>query len=191
MLTASEALARLLPPAVLAAPPPEHRADPRQVMWQIYKQMRERGEINLKPLPPEDHFQHRIAELEAENAALKSEKHSPGARQMLCNDAAPGSAPALLDVPMVVERVLSIDPSEGDITPPNEIGVAYVGTKPGPDDPPLPRVIEGRVVPKPPAASAAPPSRQPTWDDSAGGKAWQAWVDAGGAHYDRWGNHNE
>ena len=30
----------------------QDHADPRQVMWEIYKQMRERGEIGLKALPP-------------------------------------------------------------------------------------------------------------------------------------------
>jgi hypothetical protein len=29
----------------------EDRADPREVMWQIYKQMRERGELALKAVP--------------------------------------------------------------------------------------------------------------------------------------------
>src|SRR6266446_2514943 len=36
MLTASEALSRLLPPAVLASPPPEHREDAREHMWKTY-----------------------------------------------------------------------------------------------------------------------------------------------------------
>jgi hypothetical protein len=30
----------------------EEHADPRQVMWEIYKQMRERGELGLKALAP-------------------------------------------------------------------------------------------------------------------------------------------
>src|SRR5580704_1553020 len=59
MLTASEALARLLPPSALAAPPSEPHGDPREVMWEIYKQMRERGEIGLKAPPPEGDSQHR------------------------------------------------------------------------------------------------------------------------------------
>src|SRR5712691_13297128 len=37
MLTAAEALAKLLPAAVLAAPPEEANApDPREIMWQTY-----------------------------------------------------------------------------------------------------------------------------------------------------------
>jgi len=146
MLTASEALARLLPPTVLATPPSEPREDPRQVMWEIYKTMRERGELGLKALPPEGEHQHRIDELEAENERLKARL-----------------AGKTLDV---VERVprggsTAIDLAEADITPPGEIGgECYAGTRPGPDDPPRrsPPVIEGRAMkrPNPPAASAAP-----------------------------------
>jgi hypothetical protein len=90
LIVATESLVKLLP-----SDPPKPEAnhpDPREEMWRIYKQMRERGEIGLKALaPPEDHFQHRINELEAEIAALKA-------------GSAPGSALALPDVPMVVER---------------------------------------------------------------------------------------
>jgi hypothetical protein len=47
MLTASEALSRLLPSAVLAAPPPEaERSDPREKLWQMYMTARERGGIS-------------------------------------------------------------------------------------------------------------------------------------------------
>ena len=133
MLTASEALARLLPPAVLATPPTEQHGDPRQVMWEIYKQMRERGEIGLKALPPEGDSQHRIDELEAEIAALKAR----------------------------LAGGLAIDPAEADITPPGEIGgECYAGMRSGADNPPRPPVIEGRAVPNPLAASAVPQSPQ-------------------------------
>jgi hypothetical protein len=71
MLTASEALSRLLPPAVLASPPPEHRVDPRQIMWETYIGMRRRGEI-AGPEYSRDAALKRIAELEAETAALKA-----------------------------------------------------------------------------------------------------------------------
>jgi hypothetical protein len=87
MVTASEALARLLPPAVLAAPPSVQHGDPREVMFKIDMEMRERGEV-----PPEGHFQHRINELEAENERLKAQL-------------AGGLAPAPPDVPMLVESV--------------------------------------------------------------------------------------
>src|SRR2546427_13124845 len=43
MLTAAEALAKLLPAAVLASPPPEHRADPRRIMFDNYMAIRRRG----------------------------------------------------------------------------------------------------------------------------------------------------
>jgi hypothetical protein len=85
MLTASEALAKLLPPAVLASPPPEHRDDPREQMWQTYLQMRQRGEV-----PDEGTLQAKINELEAEVAALK---------------AGGAGKPVDDDVPEVIERV--------------------------------------------------------------------------------------
>jgi hypothetical protein len=48
MLTASEALSRLLPSAVLAAPPPEaERTDPREKLWQMYMTMRQRGGVSV------------------------------------------------------------------------------------------------------------------------------------------------
>jgi hypothetical protein len=75
-----------------------------------------------------------------------------------------------------------IDPTE--VVPPEE----YLGVLPmlGPDDPPKrsSQVIEGRA--NPPAAPAAPKD----WDSTAHGKAWRAWVDAGGGGGDRWSNNN-
>jgi uncharacterized small protein (DUF1192 family) len=173
--SAIEQLRKLLPEHKLA-PPPEPRGDPRQAMWQIYKTMRERGEIGLKALPPEGDSQHRIDELEAENERLKARL-----------------AGKTLDV---VERVprggsTAIDPAEADITPPGEIGEFYAGARPGPDDPPQrsTRVIEGNAPAVTPAASPAAPGN---WDNTPNGRAWQAWHDAGGggAHYDRWKNRN-
>jgi hypothetical protein len=108
--------------------------------------------------------------LSAENAHLKARLGE-------------GSARALPDVPTVVERVT---PSEADCVPPSELGKFYRGMRPGPDDPKPPVTIEGRAVPKPP--TARPPQ---TWDDTAGGKAWQAWHDAGGSvGGDPWANNN-
>jgi hypothetical protein len=70
MLTAAAALGQLLPPAVLASPPPEHRIDPREVMWQTYLGMRRRGELGERAAEPS--LRQKIAELEAELAALKA-----------------------------------------------------------------------------------------------------------------------
>jgi hypothetical protein len=151
MLTASEALSRLLPPSALAVPPSEQHGDPRVKMFEIYMQMRERGEV-----PPEGWHQHRINELEAENEALKAQLTG-------------GPAPALPDVSQmrqatsdlsvrttddVSQMRQAIDLAEADITPPSELGVARVGIERGPDDPPprSTRIIEAN----PPAAPAAP-----------------------------------
>jgi hypothetical protein len=46
MLTASEALSHLLPPAVLASPPEAERPDPRDALVKLYFTMRERGGIS-------------------------------------------------------------------------------------------------------------------------------------------------
>ena len=89
LVNAVEHLTKLLPERQLATP--SQRDDPRQVMWEIYKQMRERGEIGLKALPPEGGHQHRINELEAENERLKAR---------LAGETSEHS-----DVPTVVERV--------------------------------------------------------------------------------------
>jgi hypothetical protein len=143
MLTASEALARLLPPAVLATPPAEQHGDPRQVMWEIYKTMRERGEIGLKALTPEGRHQHRIEELEAENERLRvqlgvSQQTISRDLSNLCN--AHKSKPAKT-------ASNAITPTEADITPPSE----YLGVPPmsGPDDPPRrsTAVIEATAAP--------------------------------------------
>ena len=70
MLTAAEALAKLLPAAVLASPPPEHRVDPRDVMWQTYLGMRRRGEIGNAQIEAResDRLRACVAELEAQLA---------------------------------------------------------------------------------------------------------------------------
>jgi hypothetical protein len=176
MLTASEALSRLLPPSALAVPPSEQHGDPRVKMFEIYMQMRERGEV-----PPEGWHQHRIKELEAENEALKARLA--------------GGQP---DVPTVVESTRSpasaggstaIDLAEADIVPPGERAECDPGVKPGPDDwraRRSPVTIEGKAVKPAPAAPAprATPTAKP---------AWQDWLDAGGyggPGFDRWSNRN-
>jgi hypothetical protein len=63
---AVQSLIALLPGRELPAPESQ-REDPREVMFKIYMEMRERGEV-----PPEGHFQHRINELELENERLRA-----------------------------------------------------------------------------------------------------------------------
>jgi hypothetical protein len=167
LLMASEALSRLLPP--LREPPSEPREDPRQVLWRIYSEMRERGEV-----PPEGGHQHRINGLEAEVAALKTQL------------AGAGLEPALPDMAMQKGNVrehghLPIDPTE--VVPPGEWrGERYA--RPGPDDP-APRsaaIID--AVPNPPAAAAPAKPPRPAWED------WLAAGGHGGPGYDRWSNRN-
>jgi hypothetical protein len=117
--------------------------------------MRQRGELPLRgEIPDEGLMQAKITQLESENAQLR---------------AALGGSTA-------------ITPGEADITPPSELGQCHVGVVRGPDDPPprSTRIIEGKVAPPAPAASAAPPLRPQAWDDTPNGKAWRAWHDAGG-----------
>jgi hypothetical protein len=77
MLTAADALSRLLPPAALAAPPEEANApDPRQIMWETYSGMRQRGELADLASTFEGRGR-RIAELEAEIERLKAGAPAP------------------------------------------------------------------------------------------------------------------
>jgi hypothetical protein len=78
MMTTAEALSRLLPPAVLAAPPPEHREDPRQYMWRTYLGMRQRGEIGDAVVEARevDRLRARVAELEAQLAGRAPDEPS-------------------------------------------------------------------------------------------------------------------
>jgi hypothetical protein len=128
MLTAAEALAKLLPAAVLASPPPEHRIDPREVMWQTYLGMRRRGELGERAAEPS--LRQKIAELEAEIAALKAA-------------GATVQHPAALPLP----DAKVITPPTSDIVPPGEIGETFVGLQRGPDDPPAKstQVIDGKA----------------------------------------------
>jgi hypothetical protein len=74
LLLASDALAKLLPP--LREPPPADAPDPRHLMWETYLGMRRRGELAV----PESTYEgrgRRIAELEAEVAALKAGVPAP------------------------------------------------------------------------------------------------------------------
>jgi hypothetical protein len=77
LLSASEALGRLLPPAVLASPPSPNCPDPRQIMWQTYLTMRQRGGISEHGTLV-DGLRAKVSELEAELAALKTGAPAPG-----------------------------------------------------------------------------------------------------------------
>jgi hypothetical protein len=89
MLTAAEALAKLLPAAVLASPPPEHRADPRRIMFDNYMAMRRRGE----------QFGQGYDGLKLENERLRAELAALKAA------GAPAPDEPSDDIPVVVARV--------------------------------------------------------------------------------------
>jgi hypothetical protein len=124
---AVQSLIALLPGRELPAPESQ-REDPRQVMWEIYRTMRARGELPLRGEISDEGLQAKITQLESENAQLR---------------AALGDSTA-------------ITPREADITPPGELGVCHAGIRPGPDDPPRrsTRVIEGKAAAVTPAAPA-------------------------------------
>jgi hypothetical protein len=93
LVNAVEYLTKLLPERQLAAPESQ-RDDPRQTMFRIYMEMRERGALGYAGYDGKcrqvEALQAEVATLTAEIAALKS---------------APGSAPALPDVATLVERM--------------------------------------------------------------------------------------
>jgi hypothetical protein len=95
MLMASEALSRLLPP--LREPPPAGRVDPRQRMWEVYKGMRDRGELHFAKTERAQLLD-RIEALEAENEQLKggapAEPASPMPPPANVLTTAPKDAPA-------------------------------------------------------------------------------------------------
>jgi hypothetical protein len=127
MLTAADALSRLLPPAALAAPPEEADApDPRETMWQTYLSMRRRGELAASYLSPQQRLEAaraKVAEIEAELAALAPPPDEPGT-----------SSGATAPVGDNVVPLRVITPPTSDIVPPGEIGKTFVGPQRGPDD---------------------------------------------------------
>jgi hypothetical protein len=168
LIVATESLVKLLPSD---PPKPEasQRDDPRVVLWNIIKEGRDRAALGFEGY---DGKCRQVEALQAEIVRLKAGCGLPPSGTI-------SPTAALPDV---------IDPPTSDIVPPCERAECDAGHRAGPDDPPRrpPPVIENL-----PAASAAPPSRQPVWDETPGGKAWRAWHDAGGnAGFDRWGNHN-
>jgi hypothetical protein len=82
MLTAAEALGRILPPAVLASPPEVNAPDPRDFMWATYKQKRDRGALHgegydgkVKQVAA---LQGEVEQLKAEIERLKAGASAPG-----------------------------------------------------------------------------------------------------------------
>jgi hypothetical protein len=146
LIVATESLVKLLPSD---PPKPEasQRDDPRVVLWNIIKEGRDRAALGFEGY---DGKCKQIEALQAEVAALKARL---------------GLTPALPDVTgRQVGTSGNLKTVITNITPPGE----YLGVPPmsGPDDPPKPRVIEGKA--NPPAASAAPQydySREQGWKD--------------------------
>jgi hypothetical protein len=141
MLVASEALSRLLPAAVLSAPPAERRSDPRAALLELILKQRERAGV-----PPEGISEHagEVAALRAENETLRRAAMAAG----LVVPPAACAAPPVADI---------------DVVPPGELGDFRIGgPKPAPDDRAAPVTIEGKAgVPK------GPPEPAPAADDGA------------------------
>jgi hypothetical protein len=166
LIVATESLVKLLPSE---PPKPEasQRDDPRVTLWNIIKEGRDRAALGYEGY---DGKVRQVEALQGEVAALKAQLVGAGL------------VPALPDV---VDRQVGtsgnlktvITPTEADITPPSELGKCHIGMNRGPDDPPMPRVIDAR--PKPPAASAPAKPPRPAWED---------WLDrgGGGVFHDRW-----
>jgi hypothetical protein len=155
LLSASEALAKLLPAAVLASPPPAADApDPRETMWRTYSEMRARGALHGEGLDglklENERLRARVAELEAGAANAAPDVANPNEN----SGGKSGSAANAALAPNVVQlRDNSGRPAAAPAAPP---------------------------TPAPPPPAAAAPAAPRTWDDTPGGQAWHAWRDAGG-----------
>jgi hypothetical protein len=128
MLTASEALARLLPPAVLATPPAEQREDHGAAVAPLLKLFR--------------YLHESVHTLTAENATLKARLGEGSAPvPPMLNESVPVNPPTRDIVPPSERAECDAGPRAGHDDPKPR--------RPGP-------VIEGVAQPKPPAAPAAP-----------------------------------
>ena len=171
LLSASEALAKLLPP--LREPPPaSDRIDPRKIMLDTYMGMRHRGELadaRMSSQRPPTTFEgrgRRIAELKARVAELEA----AGVPAITCDRCA-----------------IEIPREPGEPTAPSNVEPLA--------RPPTERTsLRNEVSPSPPAAPPKPapqPQAAPTGilTDGGGDESWRPFV-GGGAHYDRWSNRN-
>jgi hypothetical protein len=147
LLSASEALAKLLPATVLASPPPPANApDPRAHMWAVYKQMRDRGAIHGEGY---DGKVRRIAELEAEVAELEA--------------ALAGRAPGESTVPPLPDNVVSLRNDTSESAVPKSASPAP--SKPAPAAPDLIDIRQGyNDTPEP-------------WRGFIGGRPYDRWSD--------------
>jgi hypothetical protein len=197
---AVQSLIALLPGKELPKSGP--REDPRQKMLEIYMEMRRRGEV-----PDEGWYQHRINALEAENERLRSATLPTAITPPTADIVPPGLplpdakviTPPTSDIvpPSEIGKTF-VGPQRGPDDPPAKSTQVIDGKAEQPPRPlrigeqwdpvrgfrpipPQPNAAPAPVAPPKPAPPAAPqPTAPQTWDDSPGGRAWQAWYDAGG-----------
>jgi hypothetical protein len=118
LLSASEALAKLLPP--LREPPPAaNRVDPRQIMLDTYMGMRKRGEL-ADPCSTYEGMKAEVERLRAEIAALKA-----GAENSAPDVSAPGEVnsprgeiPPAPAAPAPGDNVVKLSPRGDNSSPP-------------------------------------------------------------------------
>jgi hypothetical protein len=160
MLTTSEALSRLLPAAVLAAPPEERRADPRAALLALILEQRERAGV-----PSEGTTQALINAQAAEINRLKARL---------------GDAPTLVELDPDPRRSNAVP--DIDVVPPGEIADRDCGMRLGPDDPKPPVTIEATAAPAADDGSVDirrgfDNDRPEPWRAFSGGRRLDPWAD--------------
>jgi len=188
-------------------PEPEHKSrgeDPRDYMWRTYSEMRRRGEIGNAVVEARE-----VDRLRAENEQLKAQLAGAPATAHPAALPLPGAkviTPPTSDIvpPGEIGKTF-VGPQRGPDDPPAKSTQVIDGKA---EQPPRPLRIGEQwdpvrgfrpIPPHPNAApaSAAPPKSEPppaaprTWDDTPGGQAWHAWIDAGGPGFDRWADNRE
>jgi hypothetical protein len=176
LINATESLIRLMPKHELPQP---RRDDPRQRMWEIYSQMRERGALAGEGY---DGLQRENEKLRAEIERLKAAPANATTDQSVVVEPAPAGA-----------NVLRLS------RPPHERGSTRVDLSPSPC-PPAASAAPSPSTPQPPQACSAEESRrrmdivnqpvpQHVRDTRPANEPWRDHV-AGGAFHDRWRNNN-